>query len=1192
MPDRFGKISIHNIPAAAPTSPESIEVENTMPPPKPGKPTKEKKRRPSRPKTVWLFWLGGLLGVFLLYLAAGFVVIPRYLASSLHNSVKESSSLVFEPGTIAFNPLTFHFSVAQAKLSDASGNPLASLSRLDADLAPISLLRLDLVCNTVTLSELTLHLARENDGSYNFSHLNQKNAGEGAADLLSFSELPFFFSLNNIVVKEGRILFSDKPTGKTHTIEKLHLELPSFSNIPFQSNQYLRPRFSAVINGSPVELSGQAFVGEGEEGATTLSANLHELELPLYAEYLPSPLPLIFTGGKVDGKVDFIFDPANKEEDRVAIDFDLQLSAVELNTSEETLFVTAPKTDISGRILPMSKAVAFKNISSTKPAFHTTGTSLLASLDPLFKKDKAEPGAAGGAVSDTALPPFKLENLTIEDGSFHLWETRGAKQPKTSWDGLLLHIKGYDATAPGEKASDTDSTFSLQGGEVGSSATFTWQGNLAPSGSQVGELSLKDFDLAELLKALGADDTFTVSGQAYLTGNLTLSPPEKAGDTLTFRVADAELKGADVKVFEGKSVIFEAPSIQCTSLATTLKTIHFGKVSIDSGAIYLQTDKIPSALRSFSGGRYLLQELRYHGQLTLQKDEKDKNKSLYSDLTIAAQNLDTLEKAKENFSLSAKTPHGGSIDGRGDLRLAPFSANLDATFSGLAGGDILPLVTYSPLLAGVSGTLSGKGNFGFPKIGFTGDLAISKGSMKVPNHQPLSWSSLSLQGLNYTSEPLHLGVVEAKFEQPQFSWQLGKDEQGPLGQLASFLRQYLPDPPPQPKGEEGSSVAVSTVGVQAVSFEDGSVMLHDPRLKPKWQGKISSVSGKIEDINSSKLSEGSSFSFTGSLQDTPFTLKGNLNVFSSDDPGAYQFALDNYPLSNLQEQLASLSEISIKNGLCSLTLDAGPKDGQLHQSGTLTVGEVKATSPSSDSALALALLTDNNDTFTLDFDFSGAAASGKTALVEELLSLFQTKTIKAAVSPLLLASGDYTDLIGNEFIAFDPGQATLSDSGKAILGRYVELLQSHPLLGLELSGGIDRDADTPILKEHLMIRERQRVEEENRKRYQEWLREREIFEQKVAEQQKKQAAKGKTGEPPPPPAVLKDYLPLQPKTVNVDNAMLLDLAKKRVQLLLQQFSEQHQIAADRLTIEPLKKIPSDPEMQNGPWVKVSLISTK
>lgn len=1192
MPDRFGKISIHEIPAVPPTSPESIEVKKTLPPPKPGKAAKEKKRRPTRRKTGWLLWLGGLLGAFLLYLAVGFVVIPRYIASSLHNSVKESTSFDLEPGIIAFNPLTFHFSMAQTRLSDASGSPLASLSRLDADLAPISLLRLDLVCNTVTLSELTLHLTREKDNSYNFSLLNQPQAGEDPSDLLSFSELPFFFSLNNIVVKEGRILFADKPTGKTHTVEKLHLELPSFSNIPFQSNQYLRPSFSAVINGSPVELSGQAFVGEGGEGATTMSANLHGLELPLYAEYLPSPLPLVFTGGKVDGKVNFIFDPANREEERVAIDFELQLSAVELNTSEETLFVTAPKTDISGRVLPMSKSLAFKNISSEKPSFHTFGTTLLDSLDPLFKKDKAAPGGSGTSVTVVASPPVKLETLTLESGSFHLWEARSANKPKTSWDGLVLRIKGYDTAAPRDTSDGEGSTFSLQGGEAGTPSAFTWQGNLASSGSQTGELSLKDFDLAELLKALGADDTFTVSGRADLSGKLIVSPPEKAGDSLAFKIADAELNASDVKVFEGKSVVFEAPSVQCASLATALKTIHFGKVSIDSGATYLQTEKIPSVLQSFSGGRYLLQELRYHGQLTVQKDAKDKSKALYSDLRIAARNLDTLEKAKENFSLSAKTPGGGFIDGNGDLRLAPFSANLDATFSGLVAGDILPLVTRSPLLAGVSGTLSGKGNFGLPKIGYSGDLVIGKGTMPIPAHQPLAWDTVSLQGLNYSSQPLHLGVVEVKFEQPRFSWQLGKDEQGPLGQLASFLRLHLPDPPPQPKSEEGGSVAVSTFNVQAVSFQDASVTLHDPRLKPKWQGKVGSLSGSIENINSSTLGESSTFSFTGSLQDTTFTLNGTLNVFSSEDPGAYRLALDNYPLGNLHEQLAGLSEIDSKSGFCSLVLDVGPQEGQSRRSGSLTVGKVKATAPSSDAALALALLTDNNDTFTLDFNFSGATASSKTALFEELLALFQTKIVKAAVSPLLLASGDYTDLIGNEFIAFEPGQATLSDSGKVILGRYVELLQSHPLLGLEFSGGIDRETDAPILKEQLMIMEHQRVEEENRQRYQEWLREKEIFEQKVAEQQKKQASKVKTGEPAPPPAVLKDYLPLQPKAVSVNNSMLLDLARKRVQLLLQQVSEQYGIAADRLTIEPLKKVPSDQEIQNGPWVRVSLTSTR
>lgn len=1193
MPDRFGKISIHQNPSTPPPdTPEAIAVKKVAPPQAPGKIKKERKRPPSRKKAYAIFWLITLACLIGLYLTFGFLAVPHYLATALPQNLKESSGVTLDLGTITFNPLTFHFSVSQAKLSDAQGNPLSTLGHLAADLAPVSLLRLDLVCNTVTLSELTLHLSRDKNGTYNFSQLFGKRSGEKASDLLNFSDLPFFFSLNNIVIKESKILFSDAPTGKTHSVDKLHMELPSFSNIPFHSDQYLRPSFSAVINGSPVELVGKAFVGESGEGATTLTASLHGLDLPQYAEYLPLPIPFIFTAGKIDGTIDFIFEPTSKDEDKLAIDFKLQTTDAEFNSEQESLFVTSPHTEVAGRMRPMARSLAFSSIAAQKPTFHTFGSNLLESLNPLVKPENIQAKTTTASLSATPSPlTMSIDSLAISEASFHLWAEKGANQPKSSWIGMELEIKNYDSQASQDTAKEESSTFTLKGGKAAGSSTFSWQGKLAPAGRQTGELLLNEFDLAEMLTALGGDDTLAVQGRADLKGTLTISLPEKASENLTFKVSDGELQAREVKVTENKQVVFEAPKVLFSSLGTALKTIHFGKISMDGGSLQLAAGAVPNLFRTFSGGKYLLQELDFKGQIAL-KDSTGKKKSQYPEVTVIAKNLDTLEKAKENLQFSAKTATGGTIEGRGDMRLAPFSIALDTSFSNLPASEVFPLVAPSSLLAGLSGILSGKGSFTLPKVGYSGDLAIDKGSLPIPSAQPFIWKNLSLQGLNYTREPKHLGVVSADFDQPQLTWQLGEAENGHLAQFATFLQKHLPDPPSPPKAGDGNDIAVSTVDLQAITFKDGLILLQDPRLTPKWKGDVSSLSGTIGAITSSKTAEGSDFSLNGKLVDSGFTINGRLQVFSPTDNGEYHLSLDSWPLSHLQEQLSSLPEIDSKSGYCTLKLDGFMQDGQIRNKGMVTVGKVKATSYKSDSALALALLTDAFDTFTLDFDFAGIPASGKAALINEILALFQTKVVKASVSPLLLASGDYSDLIGNEFIAFEPGQTLLSENGKAILGRYGELLQTHPLLGIELSEGVDRDSDVPVLKEQLIAKEHQRVEEENRKRYEEWLREKEIFEQKVAEQQKKLAAKAKPGEPLPPPAVLKDYIPLQPKAVNVDNAMLLDLARKRVQLLMQQFTEQFEIAAGRLTIEPLKKVPSQGDGAVGPAVKVELITTK
>ena len=1200
MPDRFGKISINNPPAPPPDAPEAIAVPAPAPEPAAakeelpvkagprGKGSAGKKRPQGKRRPAWLLWPAVLALLVALYGVLGFFALPSYLSRSLAEGIKSATGYTLQPGVLSFNPFTFHFSVSEARLTASDGKPLAVLGHLEADLAPVSLLRLDLVCNTVTLSALSLYVTREQDGSYNVARLFQDKNRDGSTEILDFSDLPFFFSLNNIVVREGKILFNDMPTGKTHSVENLHMELPSFSNIPFESSEYLQPRFSAVINGSPVELAGNAFLGNSGDKATTLSANLHGVELPLYAAYLPSPLPLVFTGGTVDGKIDFIFDPTSSEEDKLAVDFDLQVSAVEVNTSEESLFLTAPRTAVSGRLRPIARTVAFKTITAQTPAAHTFGKTFVASLLPLFagekKIDKASPNQA---ITTPASSPLAvtIDTLRVEDGAFHLWAEKGAGKPASTWQTIDVDISGYTSATP--RGEGEEGAFSLSGAAGDGSSTFSWQGKLASSTSQSGEFNLGNYELAPLLTALGADATLDVSGRADFRGRLTVSLPEKAGASLSFKVADGDLSAREVKVFEGKNVVFHAPTLHCTSLGTALQTINFGKISVSDGDINLRLGEIPPVFKAFSGGRYLLQELDYKGRLTLHKDGKGKKQGVYEDLAITAKNLDTLEKAKENLKVAFKTPSGGTVEGQGDLRLAPFLVTLEARFAALAAEDILPLLGRSPLISGMSGTLSGQGTFIFPRIAFSGDISVAEGSAPVPGTTAPAWKNLSLQGLDYSSEPPRLSLAAARFEQPQFTWQLGKHEKGPLAQIATLWRELLP----QPSSERREGEELPAISLQNISCNDGTIIVHDQRLKPKWQGEVSGFSGSIAAIDSAKMDEGGKYSFTGKLDGAPFTVEGSLSLFVEDGRGDYRLNLDHYPLSSLQAQLTRLAEIDSKGGQITLGLEGQPRDGVFHESGSLVVAGVKAKSAKTDAALALALLTGPENTFSLGFDLSSDDALGKDALVDELVGLFQTKVVKAAVSPLLLASGEYSDLIGNEFITFEPGLAVISESGKAILERYVELLRTHPLLAVELSGGVDRNSDTPGLKEQLLARERQRVEEENQRRYQEWLKEKELFEQKVAEQLKKQGAKTKGAEASP--AVLKDYIPLQPKAVTVDNALLLELARRRVELLQRLLVEELGIASARVVVEPLKKVPAgQPDGQEAPLVRIALSPTR
>ncbi len=1190
MPDRFGKISI---PHVVPGTPVVEEVKKPLPPPPPKAP-KIKKRSSSRKKNVAFIWLGAIAAIFGLYNALGFLGIPYYLTSALPANFNKKTGMVFDPGHISFNPFTFHFATDNAKILSESGTSLATLRSLSADLAPFSLLRLDLVCNTVTLSELTLNITREKDGTYNFAKLLRQKQDGKPSEILNFSDLPFLFSLNNIAIKDGKILFLDAPTGKTHTMEKIHLELPTFSNIPFQTNQYLHPSFSAVINGSPVELTGQAQMGDSASEATTLTCNLHALDLPIYAEYLPLNLPLLLTGGKADGKINLLFDPASLQEDKLSIDFELQLTDTELQTADETVFITAPATEVKGKLKPVAKTIVFSTISTKEPVLQSVGSSLLASLETLFKKEKKAPpiGTIPGPATASGTPfSLTIDDLLIKDGAFHLWKEKGAKQPEASWKALQLNVNNYSSTEPAESKKDPG-TFLLSGEKVGTASPFSWQGDMTSVENPSGTLTISNMDFKELLLSLGADQSLGVKGLAGLKGQLTLSLPQDSASTIAYKLADAELMVQNFQLIDDKLTVLSAPSLKITSLGTAYKTINFGNVTLENGSVLLTASHIPDIFKQFTAAKYLIQDIDFTGQITLISDEKGKHKTTYSDISLKAKDLTSPEKAKDNFSLSAKTASGGVIEGNGDVRISPFSLTFNTEFKGLVATEVFPIITHSSLLNSLTGIVAGKGSLSLPKTSFAGDLQLTKANVRRAPDSIISWNDMLLQGVNYTSEPFHMGIAATIIKQPQFSWQIKENDPGPMQQLASFFQQHFPTVEYEKPTGEKTKIALSPVDIEEIQIQQGNILIQDNRLKPKWKGDVTEFAGNMKDIHCAASAGNSEFSFSGKLQDVPFTLTGALDVFAKEANGLFHLTLDGYPLVSFHQQLAPLTDVDSNSGFFDLRLDSSVKDGQFLNTGSLLFSKIKPISEKSDSALTLALLTDPDNKFRLDFDFARTAPLGKTIFLEEILSFFQTKVVKAAVSPLLLASGDFTDLIGNEFAEFEPGQSTLTEKGTEVLSRYASLLTTHPQLGLELSGDIDRDVDAPAMKEQLEALEQKRVEAENQKRLAAWQQEKAIFDEKVAEQQKKQAVKGKIIENNIPLAVLKDYIPVQPKQVVINDGMLLELAKKRSQWLSQYLTEQLAVETGRLTISPLKRLSNTQPGQAVRGVKITLTAIK
>lgn len=1163
MSDRFG-----HIPIESPESPP--------PAPKPTQPTKPSKRPPKRravkkskdkvrPANKILGLIAALVIIIAGYSAFGFFGVPYYVTNILPESFHTKTGMVLQPASVTFNPFTFQFATGEVRILSESGATILALRALVADVAPVPLFRLNMVCKSITISELDLNIAREGDGTYNFQQIFGAKKGSKISEIINFSDIPMFFSLNNISVINSKITFNDTPAGKIHIIDKIKLDLPNFSNTPFQTDQYLQPHFSAVVNGSPIELTEEARFGDSgnKEQATKLSLDVHDLELAAYVDYLPLGLPMEFKKGTANGKIDLLFDPQN-ESDKLSIGFQLQLTGTELHKEDESILLTVPTARVVGTLQPVSRTLHLQEITVKDPIVSSFGNSFLENIQQPSKKVDQNPPPNESAI-EAAPYGVTIDLLLADNGVVQLFPEKKDQLPSSIWKTMQLSVKNFRSSSKNSKI-DNEGAFSLSGERAGSAASFSWQGKLSSTDTITGSLSLLKMDCKDLLKTIDSKQPFTLNGIADLKGQLIFYTTKDVPSRLSYKVVDAEISIDDFVLFDKKQKILAAPVVNLRQVSMVDTSVNFGNVHFKNGEAQFIYGRIPKIFSQFDSDKYRLQGIDFAGKVTFSPDEKSAQLFVVTDVLLKANQLTAPKKQPDNFSVSGKTKSGGIFKALGNAALAPFSVAMKTGFQGLSIKDVRPFFTTSSLLVDINGTLSGKGQLTLPGKSFAGELELTDVSGKGPQKNPFSWQKSVFQDLNYTAKPFHFGATAVTVDKALFSWVITGKSNSPTKYLSDFIQNYFPAKEKSPSGKP--RISISPVEIQEISFTESTIAIHDRRLTPNLETAATGFTGKIKNIHSA-ASEKTSFSFTGNLADSPFSVDGEMNPFAQRENGKFHFSLGNYPLSSLDKQLATRTEIDTGSGQLTLTLDCIWREQQFISSGALTLVDPKPVAATSDLALPLALLTGPEGNLQLPFEFSRTAPVAQTSLVDELITSFQRLLLKGSISPLLLASEDFTDLIGNEFIEFQPGEFMFSEPGRQVLSRYAALLTTHPNVGLVLSGGVDKKVDALAMKKNLTAIEQLRVEKENEKLFKKWQEQKALYRNKLEERQKTTDQNGQIMEQDIPTEVLTGFTPIKPVPIVVDEAMLLELAQKRINILYDYFTTQFSLQAERIsTVKP------------------------
>ncbi|HID69248.1 MAG TPA: DUF748 domain-containing protein [Desulfobacterales bacterium] len=1121
MPDRYGSITIDaDKSVSAPAKQNKLVSRKTDPPRK-----KEKKNSKSPViAAIILFLLAS-------YFLTTIYVVPVAIKKYLPQYVKNKTGLSLAIQKVQLNPVNYQLTLEQIEADiqepAAASEALLQVKSIMIDFDLTSLIRNTFVCDRLTIKGLQLNLTRYKDKSYNIPALSRFSNAQQQGEIINFSSLPFLFSLNNIDITEGRILFEDQVTVKKHTVEQLQLAIPTLSNFSFQSKTYIQPHFSAIINGSHIQLSGKAeHLNESQGFQAQLSASIESLDLVPYFSYLPEKFPLTLLKGKANIKLQVSFAPFKKEGNRLSIDINLTAANVELQEKHDDFRISVPAMRVEAEYAPISRQLLFK--SGVAKELHLIGKKeqVSAVIQKLFSRLQRK---------DTGRNKIDIDLLLIDQGRLTILDNEGKKTGNSQWDSLELTIKGYSSTK-------TSGTVYLSGRQAEDKGSFSWQGKFSDADKAHGKLLINDFPAAAFLDFLTPTAKESTEGTATFSGDLVLIPFRK--QSVAYAVNNGMLQLQNLQLTHQNNTWLTADSVRFTRIDRIDGRYNLGNIFLKNSNLNLYTNKLPPLFTHLfsdqNGAR--IKGIDFSGNLHLTADTTENKGLEISKIRFQVNNLDK-PAATDNFAFTGHLAQDGIIKAQGKLSFLPTKMQTSIAFSNVDTTLLAPFFSSWPLLYNSKATVHGKGKYSYPESSFQGNLRLTDTLLQNTPETPLTtWNLAEINNVACRFSPFSLTAETLHLNTPEVQWH--REYISPFQQIQKGMRILFQD--------NSQKDTLFPIAIKKINFLNGSVKITDRRLSPVWSTTIDNLEGRINNLNT--IGDGlSSFTITGITEDSPVTLSGAASFFRPNLDARARMKLTDFPLDSYRKQLKT-TPVNPESATIDLHLDITENKTESVSNSQMIIRNLTPVSSNSDTALALAFLKDINGSFPMSIQMDNSGQS----LFRESVASFKTTVIKASYAPLLLDPA-FKDLQDNDTILFQPGTNQISSNGKEILRRYADLLNQHPELRLSLTGMADKKKDQEVLQKNLEDLEQKRIDRENEirlEKYRKKQRESAQF-QVVKSLQEEDIAKED----------LAGYKPLPPKPVHVKKSSLVKLARERSLIVYDFCIHSLGVAVDRATIE-------------------------
>ena len=1046
-----------------------------------------------------------LLALLVAVLGLGLVLWlarPGVLKQVLEQQLPAQTGRQFSVGQVTINPLTLGVRVSQVQLMEADGRSIAlSADELQLRVSWKSLFYLAPILNELKLIHPQVHVVRtRNNGreESNFSDILTRFANQPAR-----KGEPLRWSVSNIEVSDGTVVWDDRVAGKQMHVEAIRLGLPFLSNFPTALDIFVEPYLAARIDGSLFELKGRS-----KPFSTSLDTNvaldIEGFKLTEIQPFVAAVLPFRIASGRLSSHLVLNFStPQGKP--KMSLSGELGLSNLALNDRQGAALLSGKQIDASLKEVDLvSEHIVLSKLIVLEPQIWAgldTHVQLnWLALNQSTQNAKVLP-ASTTPVSAAGKLMLELSHLQIKNGTLH-WSDAANAKPALALD--FTHI-GLDvqqlSTAPKAAPARLRLTFE---GEPG----LNFAGTVSAAPVEVaGQLSVS----ALVLKNFQPYFNGVINGNITGTLGMQTAVDFREGN-LNLKQLAISLDGLQVK---GDAVQFGSLSVakigaQSVTVKPGERQFHITQLSIDQlrGDVFrdaqgqlnlsrlLKQAPTPAALPTGSpavpGWQTVVDQLALtNSHLNLGDREVQPALQLSADgIDLQVDHWSSSFERPANIVLHTTVNQTGQFVVKGTV--SPKAMLLDVDVKNFA---VLPLQPYFTQLFNIamqSGSISTTARLSWKDSGelaYQGNLKVAGLSTadKDSGEDFVRWDLLDIGGVDIRLNPAQRNITLGKVVLNKFYAKAVLSEKGRLN-----LKNILVTAP------GSQSVPVSVSGVKAtqtvpavaavpvvinvgdIVLGDGVINYTDNFIKPHYSMRMTGMQGQIGALHST-LAQAASINLSGKIDgEAPIVISGSLNPLINPMLLDIRMTASGVDLPTMTTYALKYAGYPIERGKLSLDVGYQLKDNQLKASNSLKIDELSFGEqvPGPDATalpvpLLVSLLTDSDGRISLDLPIEGTLDDPEFSIGGLLARVFLNLIGKVLTSPFTLLTHALEGLSGDSAeelatLAFAPGSDQLDETARTRLATLGAALQKRPAMKLDILGRADLATDQAGLRRYLL----------------------------------------------------------------------------------------------------------------------------